>query len=239
MSRFVILKTGSTFSDLALRCGDFEDWVATGITVPKDRMLVIDAQSTAELPLSPEAVIITGAHEMVTDRDSWIERAANWLHSIFKSNVPIFGICFGHQLLARALGGEVGDHPQGREVGMVSIRCLPEARNDPLMSGMPSSFPAYATHTQSVLTLPPGATRLAGSAFDPNHAVRFGERQWGVQFHPEFSESVIRYYIDGQRDELLKQGQDADRLIGAVGPSPSSSVMERFAQLAFGPRAPL
>ncbi len=207
--------------------------MARGITVPKERTLVVDAQSTAEFPSHPEAVIITGAHEMVTDGDPWIERAANWLHLLLESNVPVFGICFGHQLLAHALGGEVGDHPEGREVGTVSIRCLPEARNDSLMSAMPSSFPAYATHTQSVLTLPPGATRLASSAFDPNHAVRFGERQWGVQFHPEFSERVLRYYIDRQRDELLKQGQDADQLIRAVMPSPSANMMDRFARLAF------
>jgi GMP synthase (glutamine-hydrolysing) len=231
MSRLVILKTGSTFADLAFRCGDFEDWVARGITVPKDRTLVVDAQSTKGFPSSPGAVIITGAHEMVTDKDPWIERAVDWLRSLLKSNVPIFGICFGHQLLAQALGGEVGDHPEGREVGTVSIRCLPEARNDSLMSSMPPTFPAYATHTQSVLSLPSGATRLASSAFDPNHAVRFGERQWGVQFHPEFSEAVLRYYIESQGAQLKEQGQDADELIQEVVPSPSAVLMDRFVRL--------
>ncbi len=234
MSRLVILKTGSTFDDLARQYGDFEDWVAGGITVPKDHILVVDAQSTTELTSRAEAVIITGAHEMVTDGDPWIEKAANWLHLLYKRNVPIFGICFGHQLLAHALGGDVGYHPAGREVGTVSIRCLPEARNDPLMFAMPPSFPAYATHAQSVLSLPSGATRLASSAFDPNHVVRFGERQWGVQFHPEFSEAVLRYYIASQRAQLEKQGQDADQLIQAVTPSPSESLMDRFARLALG-----
>jgi GMP synthase (glutamine-hydrolysing) len=233
MSRLAILKTGSTHAELARQHGDFEDWVTAGISIPQERIFVVDAQSTTRLPSHPKAVIITGAHEMVTDGDPWIRIASDWLRDLVERNVPIFGICFGHQLLAHALGGEVGYHPGGREVGTVCVRRLLEARNDPLLSVMPLSFPAYATHAQSVLCMPSGATRLASSRFDPNHVVRFGPRQWGVQFHPEFSEDVLRYYIESQRAELDEQGQDADQLIRSVSPSPSVKVMDRFARLVF------
>src|SRR3546814_6485680 len=95
---------------------------------------------------------------------------------------------YGHQLLAHALGGEVGDNPNGRKMGTVAVDLLPAAADDPLFTGLPDRFLAQATHQQSVLRAPEGATVLARSDHDDCHAFRWGEAAWGVQFHPEFGD---------------------------------------------------
>ncbi len=231
----VVVKAGSTFADIAAKHGDFEDWVEGGLQLPKDRVRVIDVPSGEPLPGSDStaAVVVTGAHEMVTDGALWIQASAEWLRGLLDERVPVLGICYGHQLLARALGGEVGYHPRGREVGTVMVSCNSEGREDTLLGILPPSFPAYASHAQSVLELPPEAVRLASSDFDSNHAFRVGDRAWGVQFHPEFSEAVMRCYIGKQREELAKQGQDADRISRDVQPSPAGRLLQRFGRLAF------
>ena len=76
---------------------------------------------------------------------------AAWLRDAAHAGVPLFGICYGHQLLAHALGGEVGDNPNGREMGTIDLELHPHAADDPLFAGLPMQFPAQATHLQSVL----------------------------------------------------------------------------------------
>src|SRR5690606_38861481 len=107
----------------------------------------------------------------------------------------VLGVCYGHQLLAHALGGRVDDHPAGREVGTVELELDAAGEGDALFGATPAKFRAHATHRQSVLELPPGATVLARSAHDPHHAVRYAPTAWGLQFHPEFSVGIMRGYL--------------------------------------------
>jgi GMP synthase (glutamine-hydrolysing) len=229
----VILKTGSTFPDLAREYGDFEHWVQDGLALPEGSTRVVDSRSVDGLPdpNSVTAAVITGSHDMVTEAPEGAESTSDWLRDLVAHRVPVLGICYGHQLLAHALGGEVGYNPQGLDVGTATIRCLPDGRDDPLLSALPPTFPAYVTHAQSVLKLPHGALRLAETEFEPNQVFRVGDLVWGVQFHPEFSEPVIRYYIAKQRLRLAEQGQDADQLIQAVLPSPAGRLLKQFGRL--------
>jgi GMP synthase (glutamine-hydrolysing) len=120
------------------------------------------------------------------------------LRDAVASGLPILGVCYGHQLLAHALGGRVDYHASGREIGTVGIERLPAAEQDALLAAVPQQFSAHASHQQSVLELPAGAVTLARSAHDPNHAVRYAPRVWGLQFHPEFSVEIMRGYLRGR-----------------------------------------
>lgn len=226
----IILKTGSTYPEIFAKYGDFEDWMKAGLDLPEGKTEVLNAQ---DLILSPDnhgaaAVVVTGAVEMVTDHAPWSEAAAEWLAGLYEDGVPILGVCYGHQLLAHALGGDIGYHPAGREIGTVTIHKLPAAEDDPLLADLPESFPAQATHAQSVLTLPKGAIRLASSDVDLNAAFRIGERAWGVQFHPEFSADVMRMYVDIQGAVIREQGQEPEAVREAVQSSPARRILERF-----------
>jgi GMP synthase (glutamine-hydrolysing) len=131
------------------------------------------------------------------------------------------------------MGGQVSYHPQGKEVGTVEIRLRPEAQNDRLFQNLPEQFPVHATHSQSVLTLPPGAIHLAENGFDPHHAMRIGSCAWGVQFHPEYNVDITRDYVNAQAKLLTDAGQDVDALLAGLRETPeAASLLQKFATLA-------
>jgi GMP synthase (glutamine-hydrolysing) len=237
MKRLIIVKTGSKIPSLAGVDGDYEQWIARGLGKSVYPIAVVDAARGAPLPdpSTVAAIVITGSAAMVTERAAWMEQGAAWLRGAVAAEVPLLGICFGHQLLAWALGGEVGYNPRGVEVGTATIRLVVEAQQDPLFSGMPATFPAQVSHRQSVLRLPAGARLLAASDKEPHQAFAVGACAWGVQFHPEFDAPIIRHFIEHYRERLLGEGDSAERLLGAVRDSPhSASLLGRFARLAQG-----
>jgi GMP synthase (glutamine-hydrolysing) len=169
---------------------------------------------------------------MVTERLPWSEQAAEWLREAVSARVPVLGICYGHQLLAYAHGGRVGDNPRGREYGTVQVALDGEAARDRLLGGMPARFPAQEGHTQSVLSLPRGAVRLASNPWDPHQAFRLGDRAWGVQFHPEFDADIMREYLGHVGETLSAEGQDPQALSVSVRDDPAGpAILRRFVEL--------
>jgi GMP synthase (glutamine-hydrolysing) len=222
MKRLYIIKAGTTFPAIAQQFGDFDKWTETALGGRNIETVIVDAEHSASLPKLEECAgaIITGSHSMVTDNLPWSVKLEGWIRSLLDSYTPLFGICYGHQLLARAAGGQVGDHPRGKEIGTVSVRLLPECANDHVFQSLPQSFLAHVTHLQTVLSLPAGATRLAANAYEPNHAFRVGDWAYGVQFHPEYNADIMRSYIQEQKDELDAAGMDVPKLLGTVEETP-------------------
>jgi GMP synthase (glutamine-hydrolysing) len=166
---------------------------------------------------------------MITDDLPWSVKTEKWIPSLIENGIPFFGICYGHQLLARAGGGSAGFHPHGREIGTVKIQILPEGKDDVLFGALPRFIPAHAVHAQTVLRLPPGAVRLALNSHESNHAFRLGDCAWGVQFHPEYNVDIMRSYIEEQKDELESAGFDVSELInGVVQTSDAAGILENF-----------
>lgn len=195
-SRFLVVQTGSTLPQLRPRLGDFPDWFRRGLGLRADEVDIVRVHEGEALPEHGRhaGIVVTGSPAMVSDRQRWSEDTAGWLRRAVDIGQPVLGVCYGHQLLAHALGGHVDDHPRGREVGTVGIERTDEGEADALLGVTPRRFRAHATHRQSVLELPPGATVLARSEHDPHQAVRYAPSAWGLQFHPEFSVEVIRGY---------------------------------------------
>lgn len=229
----LIVKTGNTLDALRGQQGDFDDWIARGLGAAPGNIAVCDPRNGAPLP-DPDtlrAVVITGSHEMVSHRAPWSERTAEWLARCVRAEVPVLGICYGHQLLAHAMGGTVDFHPGGLEIGTVPLHLASAAQDDPLFAGMPEQFPVQVIHRQSALQLPPGAVRLAANAHEPHQAFRIGRCAWGVQFHPEFDAAAMRGYVQAQAPHL----DDPDAIAAQVRPTPeAASLLGRFAQLAAG-----
>ncbi|HCY87085.1 MAG TPA: glutamine amidotransferase, partial [Desulfobacteraceae bacterium] len=147
----------------------------------------------------------------------------------------VLGICYGHQILARAMGGAVDYHPGGAEIGTVDIHCLPEAGKDVLFNDLPPVFKGHVVHSQTVTRLPEGAVLLARNEFEPHHGFRVGERAWGVQFHPEFSVPATRGYIHHMTATIQNQGKDRDMLLAALEETPyPAGLLRRFGRLAVG-----
>jgi GMP synthase (glutamine-hydrolysing) len=234
MKPFLILETGRPV-DALRRHGSFGHWirVAAGLHGREVRHChVLDGEA---LPNAGDfaGVLITGSGAMVSERAPWSERSADWLRDAAEAGKPLFGICYGHQLLAHALGGRVDYNPRGREMGTVPVRLHGDAGSDPLFAGMPGEIAAQTTHLQTVLQPPPRATVLARSDKDDCQAFRWGEQVWGVQFHPEFSAQMMRGYIHARRDALAREGTPHHELLRSVKPAPQARrVLKRFIHAA-------
>jgi GMP synthase (glutamine-hydrolysing) len=234
MRRALIVKTGGTLPELRARRGDYEEWIAAGMGLAREEVDVVVVAEGEPLP-APETtagVVVTGSSAFVSERESWSERTGEWLARALDHGTPVLGICYGHQLLAHALGGKVGRNPRGREIGTVEVRRLAPAQRDPLLGSWGAAEPAHVTHVESVLALPEGAVRLAESDLDPVQAFRVGERAWGVQFHPEFDADTVRAYLAARTEKVRAEGLDPEALDAAIRETPvAARILRRFAEL--------
>lgn len=230
----LIIKTGTTFSSIRREHGDLDDFIINQLEIPADEIIVAPVFENKWLPGldAISGVIITGSHSMVTDREEWSEYLAEWLRNIPCGSLPVLGICYGHQLLAHAFGGEIGYHPQGIEIGTVEIEVTEAGQQDPLLSALPNSFLGHVTHAQTVIRLPDQAKRLAGNNFEQHHAFVIGGNMWGVQFHPEFTAAIARAYIHEQQQKLVQDGHDVEQLQNMVQEHTfGNTLLKRFCEL--------
>lgn len=233
-SPLLILVTGDPVPAVHREIGDFSTLIERAMGQAwSGAWHHVDARHVEPRGLDWAGVIITGSPESLTEPQPWMAPALNYVRSIVETGVPTFGICFGHQMLGAALGGSVQNNPRGREIGTVELRLLAP---DPLVEsvvaeGNTPSFQVNMTHMDSVVTLPPGAQVVASTALEPHAIVRFGPRAWGVQFHPEIDQLVMRGYIDHRRERLAVEGFDAAALHATAIDTPASvALMRAFAK---------
>ncbi len=243
MKKTVIVKTGDTFPDVVKAHGDFEQLIASGLGLGSQDLLVVNVtENSAEISGPHEnmpdlaavnGVVISGSHAMVTQDLDWSLALEAWVRELIETGIPLLGICYGHQLIARAMGGTVDFHPRGLEIGTVGVTCLDEAFADPLFKDLPPCFKAHAFHSQSVIHLPSSAVVLARNDFEPHHAFRIGTAAWGVQFHPEADKGVTQGYIENLAGDVRLSGQDPDVLIRDLDHTPhASSILKAFGEFA-------
>lgn len=222
--------TGPTIPAAERRAGTFADMIrATVGAAWGGPWSVVDAVDEAVPLPEPDdvaGVIVTGSPARIAEQRPWMRRVQHALRRLVDAEVPVLGICFGHQLLGQALGGQSGPNPLGREIGTVELETLADGALLPPSRRIPVSM----THLDVVLSLPPGAQPLAATALDRYAAVRFGRRAWGVQFHPEFDAAVMRDYLAALRDALMSEGFDPDALVAACRDTPeAATILRRFA----------
>jgi len=124
--------------------------------------------------------VVFGGPMSANDPDDYVKREIDWMGVPLGENKPLLGICLGAQMLSKHLGGSVaGRNDQRAEIGYYPIEATPQGNE---MMEWPSHV--YQWHREG-LTLPSGATLLAKNQYYPNQAYSYGEKAFGIQFHPE------------------------------------------------------
>jgi GMP synthase (glutamine-hydrolysing) len=232
MRPLCILVTGSPVPKTLHRAGGFASLLrdATG-EAWQGVWLDVDAQMESVLPSPSDlsGVIVTGSASSVTERARWMLLVESWLRELVAARTPVLGVCFGHQILAQALGGEVQRNPRGREMGTVELEVMAK---DVLFGGEVGATTVNMSHCDSVVRLPPGAELLARTTLEPHAALRFAPRAWGVQFHPEFDLHVMREYIEERGDLLRGEGLDPKAMHESARDCPAPrALLQGFAAL--------
>lgn len=234
MKYLYILKTGDTFDSTKNEYGDFEDWIIEELKTSSKNIKTINIANNEKLPkiVSAKGFIITGSHSMVSEELDWSLKLEAYIRKIKQANIPLLGICYGHQLITKALGGYTNYNKKGKEIGSVKIKQLPSAKKDLLFKNIPTKFYAHETHYQSAIKLPIGSIVLAKNSHEKHQAVRFSNLIWGIQFHPEFNKTIMKEYIIKQEQTLENLGFDTNNLIKNVKDcSISSKVLNNFEKI--------
>lgn len=228
MKPLCVLVTGETVAVVRERHGEFRAFFERGIGEAWSHgYRAVDARSedVSSRDFSEfSGVIVTGSPSSVTERAPWMLRAEAALRTLVERRTPLLGVCFGHQLLASALGGEVRKNPAGRKLGTYTIRV--RTKDDPMFEGLPEAFEVNVSHEDHVGIRPTRGdlVHLASTEHDEFHAFRVGDRAWGVQFHPEFSREITEGYVHARRELLQSLGLDP------------AAILERVRETPMGPR---
>ena len=189
MKPILILKTGELPRRVTENLGPYER--AFLKVVGDERCVVVDARKEELSDKEWAGIIITGSPASTYDGDAWIVRSENFLKRAADRSVPLYGVCFGHQLLAQTFGGKVEKCPRGWELGTVAVTQTRHGKANPLFSSVPETFVAQMSHGDVVTELPLGAVALIQNDHWPYQAFALGERIWATQFHPEFTPQIV------------------------------------------------
>jgi len=196
MTKIAILKTGAPPPALAETHGDYPTMFGA---VLGDGLTTFDVQA-GELPdpAAFDGAVITGSSAGVYEDHAWLPPLFDWIRAA-KGRTRLVGVCFGHQAMAQALGGEVRKSEKGWGVGLHRYDVLTA---EPWMVPPHRSVAVPASHQDQVQTLPPGARVTMASAFTPFGGLAWGDDAISMQFHPEFTPAYAADLAEGRRGRI-------------------------------------
>lgn len=214
--RVGILEMGEVSEELRVRHGDFPSMFARvlGAVDPGIEFFTVSVVSGADVPPAPDEAdgwILTGSEHGVYDDLPWIEPVKEFLRRSLAARVPVVGICFGHQILAEAMGGRVEKSSHGWKLGVQDYEVV---HRPGWMTDLPDRFSVGAMHQDQVIEKPEGATVLATSPTCPYAALAYGDPEAPlavtVQPHPEFTAEFLDALIEARTGDVLPEDLAAD-----------------------------
>jgi GMP synthase-like glutamine amidotransferase len=173
--------------------------------------------------------LISGSRHGVYDELDWMAPMQDFIREVAQAQLPLIGVCFGHQIVAAALGGRVVKSDRGWCVGAHSYRV---DKRYAWMRDQVSTTAMYAFHQDQVVDCPPSAEPFLSSEFCPYAGLSYGESIISVQAHPEFEEAYERELLEMFSGNLIPAdvGQQALAAMDAGATADTRLMAEWFAE---------
>jgi len=209
MKTLTILKTGDVPAPLRHRFAPYPsmfekmfDGVGAGLTY---RTVAVNENEPLPDPETLDAVLITGSSAGVYEDHSWLEPLRHFIRSAYAANTPMLGVCFGHQVMADALGGVVRKSEKGWGLGRHHYAV---GHRPAFMATAPDRLAIACSHQDQVIEAPASAEVILGSAFTPNAGLVYRNgAALSLQPHPEFDDDYAQALVE------LRRGRAADAVV--------------------------
>ncbi|ODT77672.1 MAG: glutamine amidotransferase [Pelagibacterium sp. SCN 64-44] len=226
--KLTIIQTGDVPAPLRERFGPYHQmframFEATGGDFTYEAVLASDGEALPD-PAGLEAIVITGSPAGVYDDLPWIGPLAGFIRGAYAANTPMLGICFGHQIMADALGGDVRKSEKGWGMGRHRYEVLARPA---FMASAPETLSVACSHQDQVIAPPETAEVILASDFTPNAGLAYGNgRALSFQPHPEFSDDYAVALAELRRgrapDEVV------DRALASIAKPSDSADLARY-----------
>ena len=225
-----ILLVGRASDDLVEKYGTYAEMLIALINSEKHdfkfKTFNILDSVFPENHLECDGWIVTGSPHGVYEEHSWIPKVSDLINDIYHAKIPIFGVCFGHQLIAQALGGHVEKSIKGWGLGLHTY----EINNKTgYMGNLTEEVTLNICHQDQVLQVPEGATIYASSEFCENAGFYINDKVLTMQAHPEFLVDFIKALLSARREVTIPK-EFVDPALVKLNSSPDSVQSKQFAE---------
>ncbi|MEP2534001.1 type 1 glutamine amidotransferase [Shimia sp.] len=214
-----ILQTGKPPEEMLQDYGDYID-AFTALLANQgfefEGWSVVDGDFPASVQ-DADGWLITGSRHGAYEDHDWIPPLEDFIRASISEKVPMVGVCFGHQIIAQALGGKVEKFSGGWVVGHQTYD----------FAG--TQIGLHAWHQDQVVELPPGATTIASQDHCAHAAIVYGDRAFTVQPHPEYDAGFIEGLIKIRGKGVVPEDQLTDALNGLGQPTANQTLADQFA----------
>ncbi len=213
-----LLICGHAIEQVAQHHGDYDTWFQTllaGNGFTFDTYNVVDMEFPANVQ-DADGWLLTGSRHGAYEDHAFIPPLEDFVRQAYGAPVPTVGICFGHQLIAQALGGKVEKYDGGWAVG----------RQDYMFEGH-GNVALNAWHQDQVMDLPADARVIASNDFCQFAGLVYGDRAYTIQPHPEFTNPIMAEYVELRRDPAIYDDAMMGRAIANAATPNNADVLAR------------
>jgi len=154
----------------------------------------VDVEKEALPTIDYQALVVMGGPQYANEELAFLVEEKVLMRNTLERSIPLLSICLGGQLLASVCGADVNRHGD-TEIGFYEVQLTEEGKRDPLYAGLEARSHSVFQWHNDTFDLPAGAVLLEAGDTTPYQAFRYGEKAYGLQYHPELTEDLLQLWL--------------------------------------------